>query len=63
MIDRHPIGPIQIREIDEAGDYHRRVILPGADISAEPAEVQAACADHWTAERVAVWKSAQSLAS
>ncbi|PWR24992.1 hypothetical protein [Zavarzinia aquatilis] len=61
LIERHTLGPIQLREVDEAGDYHRRVISPGADVSGETPEVQAACAEHWTPERVAAWLAAQAV--
>lgn len=60
LIDPHPLGPIQIREIDEAGAYHRRVIDPGADVSAEVPAIRAAAAMHWTPERVAAWGAAQA---
>lgn len=58
-IELHPAGPVQIREITEAGLYHRRVILPGEDISSEVQAIRDACADHWTPERVAAWAAAQ----
>ena len=59
LIDPHPLGPIQVREVDEAGAYHRRVIEPGADVSGEVPAIQAAASEHWTAERVAAWKAAR----
>lgn len=61
LIDPHPLGPLQIREIDEAGAYHRRVIEPGADVSGEAPAIQAAAAAHWTPERMAAWQAAQAV--
>lgn len=63
LIDPHPLGPLQIREVDEAGAYHRRVIDPGADVSAEAPAIQAAAATHWTSERVAAWSAARAAAN
>lgn len=59
LIDPHPLGPIQIRETDEEGEYHRRVIEPGADVSGEAQAIRDAAAAHWTPERIAAWEAAQ----
>ncbi|MFZ2869921.1 hypothetical protein [Zavarzinia sp.] len=62
LIDPHPLGPLQIREVDGGGIYHRRVIEPGADVSGEAPEIQAVAAAHWTLDRVAAWAAAQAQA-
>jgi hypothetical protein len=39
--------------------YHRHVVVPGADYSAEDAKVQAICAAVHTAEVIATYQAAQ----
>lgn len=60
LIDLHPLGPIQIREVDADGVYHRRVINPGAIVTGEPQAIQDACLGHWTPERLTAWADAQA---
>jgi len=43
-----------------SGTYHRHVIAPGADYSAEDARVQAICAAVHTPEVIAAYQAAQS---
>ena len=42
-----------------SGTFHRHVVAPGDDYSAEDARVQAVCAATHTAEAVAAYKAAQ----
>ena len=42
-----------------SGTFHRHVIVPGADYSAEDAKVQAICAAVHTAEVIATYQAAQ----
>jgi hypothetical protein len=42
-----------------SGTFHRHVIVPGADYSAEDAKVQAICAAVHTAEVIAAYQAAQ----
>ena len=44
------------------GYYHRHVVAPGNDYSAEDARVQAICAATHTADVVAAYKAAQEAA-
>lgn len=60
-----PNQTIQVRRADivkkdgvEVGrSYHRNVVVPGDDVSGEPAEVQAIANALWTAEVVAAYKA------
>lgn len=45
-----------------SGTFHRHVVAPGDDYSAEDARVQAVCAATHTAEVVAAYKAAQEAA-
>jgi hypothetical protein len=62
-------GTIQVRTktaIKEDGaeissKFHRHVVVPGADYSAEDAKVQAICAAIQTPEVVAAYKAAQPV--
>ena len=45
-----------------SGTFHRHVVAPGDDYSAEDARVQAICAATHTAEVVAAYKAAQEAA-
>jgi hypothetical protein len=59
-------GSVQVRtktEIMEdgqqiSGNFHRHVLVPGADYSGENARVQAICAVTHTAEVIAAYKAA-----
>ncbi len=42
-----------------SGTFHRHVVVPGADYSAEDAKVQAICAAVHTAEVIAAYQAAQ----
>ena len=42
-----------------SGTFHRHVVVPGADYSAEDAKVQAICAAVHTAEVIATYQAAQ----
>ena len=44
-----------------SGNFHRHVIAPGSDYSAEDARVQAICAATHTAEVIAAYKAAQGV--
>ena len=46
-----------------SGNFHRHVVAPGDDYSAEDARVQAMCAAMHTAEVVAAYKAAQTKES
>lgn len=53
MIDRIELkGEFKIVNIRENtdGNYHRRTLAPGSDISTESPEVQTACNEAWTLE-------------
>ena len=43
-----------------SGNFHRHVIAPGSDYSAEDARVQAICAATHTADVIAAYKAAQA---
>ena len=45
-----------------SGQFHRHVVAPGADVSAEDAKVQAIAASIHTAEVIAAYVAAQSVA-
>jgi hypothetical protein len=60
-------GVIQVRTktaikedgIEISSKFHRHVVVPGADYSAEDAKVQAICAAVHTAEVIATYQAAQ----
>ena len=43
-----------------SGTFHRHVVVPGADYSAEDARVQAICAATHTADVIAAYEAAQT---
>jgi len=45
--------------VEISGKFHRHIIAPGDDCSAEDARVQAICAAMHTAEVIAAYKAAQ----
>ena len=45
-----------------SGQFHRHVVAPGNDYSAEDAKVQAICASIHTAEVIAAYQAAQEAA-
>jgi hypothetical protein len=63
-------GCIQVRTktaikedgVEISSKFHRHVVMPGADYSAEEAKVQAICASIHTAEVIAAYKTAQVVA-
>jgi len=63
-------GTIQVRTktaikedgIEISSKFHRHVVVPGADYSAEDAKVQAICAAVHTPEVIAAYQAAQEAA-
>lgn len=63
-------GSVQVRTktaivedgVQLSGTFHRHVVAPGADYSAEDAKVQAICASIHTAEVIAAYQAAQEAA-
>jgi hypothetical protein len=63
-------GTIQVRTktaikengVEISGQFHRHVVVPGADYSAEDAKVQAIAASIHTAEVIAAYQAAQEAA-
>jgi hypothetical protein len=62
-------GSIQVRTktaikedgIEISSKFHRHVVVPGDDYSAEDAKVQAICAAVHTPEVIAAYKAAQTI--
>ena len=62
-------GSIQVRTktaikedgVEISSNFHRHVVAPGADYSAEDAKVQAICAAVHTPEVVTAYKEAQNV--
>ena len=60
-------GAVQVRTktailedgVEISSKFHRHVVMPGADYSAEDAKVQAICAATHTPEVVAAYKASQ----
>lgn len=48
--------------VEISSKFHRHVVVPGADYSAEDAKVQSICASMHTAEVVAAYEAAQEAA-
>ena len=63
-------GCIQVRTksaikedgVEISSKFHRHVVVPGADVSAEDAKVQAIAASIHTAEVIAAYQAAQVVA-
>jgi len=63
-------GTIQVRTktaikedgVEISSKFHRHVVVPGADVSAEDAKVQAIAASIHTAEVIAAYVAAQEVA-
>jgi len=61
-------GCIQVRTktaikedgVEISSKFHRHVVVPGADVSAEDAKVQAICATVHTAEVIAAYQAEQA---
>jgi len=62
-------GSIQVRTktaikedgVEISSKFHRHVVAPGADVSAEDAKVQAIAASIHTAEVIAAYQAAQAV--
>lgn len=62
-------GTLQVRTktaikedgVEISSNFHRHVVVPGADYSAEDAKVQAICAAVHTPEVVTAYKEAQNV--
>jgi hypothetical protein len=62
-------GSIQVRTktaikedgVEISSKFHRHVVVPGADVSAEDAKVQAIAASIHTAEVIAAYQAAQPV--
>jgi hypothetical protein len=67
LVETLESGVVQVRTATKIMDngvevsrtFHRHVVVPGADYSAEDAKVQAICAAIHTPEVVAAYKAAQ----
>jgi hypothetical protein len=63
-------GTLQVRTktsikedgVEISGQFHRHVVVPGADVSGEDAKVQAIAASIHTAEVIAAYVAAQPVA-
>lgn len=73
IVDRIEVvenGSVQVRTktsikedgIEISSKFHRHVVAPGADYSAEDTKVQAVCASIHTAEVIAAYQAAQEAA-
>jgi hypothetical protein len=73
VVDRIEVvenGSIQVRTktaikedgVEISNQFHRHVVVPGADYSGEDARVQAICAATHTADVIAAYKAAQEVA-
>jgi hypothetical protein len=73
IVDRIEVvenGSIQVRTktaikedgVEISSKFHRHVVVPGADLSAEDAKVQAIAASIHTAEVIAAYEAAQQVA-
>jgi len=64
-LEIQPNGVVQVRTatvieedgVDIATNYHRKILLPNQDVTAEAAEIQAVCAVVWTTEKVAAYEA------
>lgn len=67
LIEAHESGVVQVRtktsikedSIEISSKFHRHIVVPGADYSAEDAKVQAICAAVHTPEVIAAYQAAQ----
>ena len=51
---------LQVREITDNGEYHRRVLSPDADVSGEAEEIQEVAEEYWTDEMKDKWATHQA---
>ena len=69
LIEAVENGTVQVRTctrimedgVEISSKFHRHVVAPGADYSAEDAKVQAICAAVHTPEVIAAYKAAQTI--
>ena len=69
LIEAVENGCVQVRTctrimedgVEISSKFHRHVVAPGADYSAEDAKVQAICAAVHTPEVIAAYKAAQTI--
>jgi hypothetical protein len=60
-------GTLQVRQVTRvmedgkelSSSYHRWAFMPGSDVSAQPANVQAIASAAWTPEVIAAYQAAQ----
>ena len=60
MIDKITVsldGIVLVREITDAGEYHRTSYAPGQDISEASEQVKEVCASAWTPEIIAAYQA------
>lgn len=73
VVDRIEVvenGSVQVRTktaivedgVEISNQFHRHVVVPGADYSGEDARVQAICAATHTADVIAAYEAAQEVA-
>lgn len=61
-------GSIQVRQVTRimedgeqlSSSYHRWILVPGQDVTDQPANVQAICQAAWTPEIIAAYQAAQT---
>ena len=51
---------LQIREVTDSGEYHRRAITPDMDVSSEVQEIQVTAEAEWTDEVKSAWTTFQA---
>ena len=51
---------LNIREITDSGEYHRRVLTPDMDVSSEVQEIQDRAEAEWTDEVKSAWTTFQA---
>ena len=51
---------LQIREINDSGGFHRRVITPDEDVSSEVQEIKDKAEELWTDEVKTAWATFQA---
>ena len=51
---------LQIRELTDTGEYHRRVLTPDMDVSSEVQEIKDKAEELWTDEVKSAWTTFQA---
>ena len=51
---------LQIREINDSGGFHRRVLTPDEDVSSEVQEIKDKAEELWTDEVKSAWATFQA---